>query len=123
MKLFKAIGLGALGWVLIFFEVSILMFGFKLTTGALYYIIHYILLAVFAIILSLIYFKGKKIKKGFFQGLLIGIIFIITGIILDSVITIPLFMKMDYSFLIDPYVLIGELLIIVICGLVGLGKR
>ncbi len=128
MKLLKAIGLGIVLWVLIFFEVSILMFGFKLNPPSMnYYLIHYLFLAIISIVLTLIYFSGKKTKGGFFNGILIGIIFIVIGIILDAIITIPLFIIPNggnyQSFLLDYYMLIGYLIIIVLPGIVGIVKK
>jgi riboflavin transporter FmnP len=124
MKTLRAIGIGAILWVLIFFEVSFLMFGLGLNTGnTIYYALHFIFASLFTIVLSLWYFHTKKVKKGFLQGLLVGIIFVITGIILDSVITIPLFMKFDYSFLIRFDIGLMELWGIILCGLVGMIKK
>lgn len=125
MNAWRAIAFGALGWILIFFEVSILMFGFGLgaNSGATYYIIHFILLAIIAALCSFLYFRGKSVKnKGFAQGLLVGLIFIITGIVLDAIITVPLFIK-SYSFFANISLLIGYLWSIVICGVVGALKK
>jgi hypothetical protein len=128
MKLVKAIGLGVVLWVLIFFEVSILMFGFKLSPpSANYYTIHYLFLAIISIILGFIYFSGKKVKGGFFRGLLIGVIFIIIGIILDAILTVPLFIIPQggsyHSFLNDYYMLFGYLIVIILLAVVGLVKK
>ena len=115
---------GILLWVLIFFEVSILLFGFKLAQGATaYYISHYILLVILVVISSLVYFKERKIKADFKQGVLLGICFILVGVVLDSIITIPLFLKMDYSFLISMEMLMSNILVIVVSGVVGLVKK
>jgi len=122
MKFWRAVLTGALIWVLVFFEVCILMFGFKLQAGdMLYYIIHYIALGIFVLLASLIYFR--KAKAGVIEGLVLGLIFIITEIILDSVITIPLFMNMDYSFLINTEMLIGDLISLIICVVVGAAEK
>lgn len=122
MKLLRVISCGALLWVLIFFEVSILMFGLKLQAGQTYYIIHYIASGIIALIAAFIYFRGK-VKGGFKEGLLVGIIFAITGIILDSIITIPLFNNFDYSFFLDAYLLFGILEGIIIITIVGMFKK
>ena len=120
----RAILSGILLWVLIFFEVSILLFGFKLAQGATaYYISHYILLVILVVISSLVYFKERKIKANFKQGVLLGICFILVGVVLDSIITIPLFLKMDYSFLISMEMLMSNILVIVVSGVVGLVKK
>ncbi|MDD5192893.1 MAG: hypothetical protein PHH54_00005 [Candidatus Nanoarchaeia archaeon] len=124
MKFWRAVLCGALIWILVFFEVCILMFGFKLTSSdTVYYIIHYIAFAVFVILASLIYFRGKKVKAGVLNGLYLWIIFIIAGIVLDSIITIPLFMNFNYSFLITREMLIGDVLSLIICLVVGALKK
>ena len=74
MNIYRAILSGALLWVLIFFEVSILMFGLKLETGTTYYAIHYIALFFLTLIAVSVYFKGK-IKRGISQGIGVGIVF------------------------------------------------
>jgi hypothetical protein len=122
MKIKRAVLCGALLWVLIFFEVCILMFGLKLQPERTYYIIHYILSGIIAFIAAFIYF-GKGIKKGFKEGLLVGIIFAITGIILDSIITIPLFNNFDYSFLLNIYLWFGIIEGIIIVTIVGSLKK
>lgn len=123
MYLKRAIAFGALSWVLIFFEVSILMFGLQLEPGAGYYIIHYILAAVLIALTAALYFKGKRVnKRGFGKGAIVGIVFVIVGIILDAIITVPLFVK-DYSFFFDPMMLIGYLETIIIVCVVGAVKR
>lgn len=122
MKFWRAVLTGALIWILIFFEVSILMLGFKLEPpDSFYYIIHYILLFGFILLSSLIYFR--KAKTGLVHGLWLGIIFILVGIVLDSIITIPLFMKFDYSFLISGGLLVGYIMTLIVCMIVGLLKK
>jgi len=124
MKLLRAILLGVLLWVLIFFEVSILMFGFGLNVpNPVYYTLHFLFSSIFVIVLSLYYFHTRKVKKGFLQGLLLGVIFVLISIILDAVITVPLFMKWDYSFLIRIDIGLIQLWGILVCGLVGMIKK
>lgn len=127
MKILKAIGLGALGWVLIFFEVSILMFGLKLSAGLNYYLIHFLFLAVLTVALNMIYYIGKKTRGGTVNGIILGIVLVAVGIILDAVITVPLWIipqGSSYSgFFLDKYMLIGYGIIIVLSGVVGMMKR
>ena len=118
----RAILFGALIWVLIFFEVSILMFGLKMQSGLNYYLLHYISVGIIVLIVAFLYFKGK-VKGGFKEGLLVGVIFAITGIVLDSIITIPLFMNFDYSFFLDIYLLIGILEGVIITTIIGSVKK
>src|SRR3989344_2384779 len=106
MRLKRALLCGALLWVLIFFEVSILMFGFKIVGGGLYYTIHYIMLIILASLSALIYFRGR-VDRGLGQGLLVGLVMVLTGIVLDAIITVPLFTKNYAAFFKDIYLLIG----------------
>jgi hypothetical protein len=120
MNIKRAVIIGAVLWVVIFFEVCVLMFGFGLSSGMTYYIIHYILAAIFLVAASLIYFKKKK--GSWKKGLLLGIIFMITGTILDAVITVPLFVK-DYSAFFTIEMLASYLEGIAVTTLVGALKR
>lgn len=115
----KGLYFGALLWILIFFEVCILMFGFNLGEDDLaYYIAHYILVAILSIFVSLLYFKGKRIRRNAVEGLTLGVYFVIIGIILDAIITVPLFVK-DYSFFLNAGLLVGYLETIVFAGIIG----
>lgn len=117
MKIQKAILFGIIAWVLIFFEVSILMFGLKLESQSLnYYLTHLPLLAIIVIICSLLYFKKAKVDT--WEGLKLGITFVIVGIVLDSIITIPLFVK-DYSFLYRIDIIIGYITGLIITTIIG----
>ncbi|PIN77350.1 hypothetical protein COV15_02170 [Candidatus Woesearchaeota archaeon CG10_big_fil_rev_8_21_14_0_10_34_12] len=121
MRLKRAILCGALLWILIFFEVSILMFGFNITSGPLYYTVHYILLIFLAGLAALVYFRGR-VDRGFWQGILVGIIMAVTGVVLDSIITVPLFIK-SYSFFANSYLWTGIIEGIIIVGIVGLFRK
>lgn len=120
MKLTRAILCGALLWVLIFFEVSILMFGFGLNNGLNYYIMHYLLSGILAFLVALFYFR--KMKKGVGEGLLVAFTFLITGIILDAAITVPLFVK-NYSFFLNIYMILGYIEGLLIVFVVGSLKK
>jgi phosphoglycerol transferase MdoB-like AlkP superfamily enzyme len=120
MKLLRAILTAIVLWILIFFEVSILMFGFKMTTGALYYTIHYVFLVIITAIASLIYFK--KAEKGAPQGLLLGIFFLVVGTILDALITVQLFVH-NYSFFASYYLWIGYGITLLMTILIGAVKK
>jgi ABC-type transport system involved in multi-copper enzyme maturation permease subunit len=127
MRLIRAGLFAIVLWVLIFFEVSILMFGLGLGEGnPIFHTIHFVFASLFVIVLGFAYFYPKKVKKGFLQGLLVGIIFVVIGIILDCVITIPIFIIPQggsYVFLIKPYILLQEIWTIVLCFLVGMIKK
>lgn len=117
MILKKAVIFGALIWVLIFFEVSILMFGFNLPQWAVsYYAWHYSLSGIIVVIVSWFYFK--KGKGDLEQGILTGLVFTITSIVLDALVTVPLFVK-DYGFFLNRFLWISYLEGIVIAALVG----
>jgi hypothetical protein len=120
MKFWKAVLIGAIVWAIIFFEVSILMFGFKLTGGTLYYVIHYVFALIIAILAGLIYFKKRKGSFG--EGLLFGIVMILVGAILDAAITIPLFIH-SYAFFLDPMLLIGFAETLIVSSVVGILKK
>ncbi len=116
MNLKRGIIISIIFWILIFFEVSILMFGFDIQPGLIYYIIHYIMITLFLIISAIFYFK--KVKSNLKEGFLLGIILIVTGTILDAIITIPLSIK-SYSFFLDLYLLIGYLWAIILSSIIG----
>ena len=90
MNLKRAIWTGALSWVLVFFEVSILMFGLGIKNTDTS-IAHYILFAIAILIPVLIYFK--KAKANALNGLYLCIIYFAVSLVLDAIITIPLFIK------------------------------
>jgi hypothetical protein len=124
MNIKRALWTGVVLWVLIFFEVSILMFGFGYGgTETSYLIIHYIALAILIAISSLLYFSGKKIKKGLNEGLILGLIFVIVGIILDAIITVPLFVKDYVGFFFNWNLVAGFILTLIVTGIVGLIKK
>lgn len=122
MDIKRALWTGALLWVLIFFEVSILMFGFKLNPGTTYYVIHYILAALLILLMSWVYFMGKKAKKGAVEGLLVGLMFVFVEIILDIIITVPLFVK-SYSVFFNLAMFFGYFETIMIAILFGVFKK
>jgi hypothetical protein len=122
MKLKKAVLTGALLWGLMFFEAKILEIGFKLRAPDFsYYIIHYPIMILLVSLVSLIYFR--KTKAGAFEGLYLGFIFIFVGIVLDSVLTIPLFMGVGYLFLISIRMLISYAINLGVCALIGFLKE
>lgn len=119
MKLWRAIRLGALSWILIFFEVSALMFGLKWVSGTLNYnLVHYTFLIVIVALCGYLYFRGKKIEAGWFEGLKVGLVFLVTGIVLDAAITVPLFVK-SYAFFLDFNLIIGFIESVIVVMVVG----
>ena len=102
-----------------FFEVSILMFGFGISNTDTS-IVHYVLFAIAILIPVLIYFN--KAKAGALEGLYICLIYFAVSLALDAIITIPLFIK-DYSFLLNPYHLIGFAESLIVAVVVGAIKK
>ena len=119
MNLKRAIFTGALSWVLVFFEVSVLMFGFNIINTDTS-IAHYILFAIAILIPVLIYFN--KAKAGALEGLYLCLIYFAVSLVLDAIITVPLFIK-DYSFLLNPYHLIGFAESLIVAVSVGAIKK
>jgi len=115
-RLIRRVLCGALLWILIFFEVSILMFGLNLKGGLVYSILHYPLLAILSVVVAIIYFN--KVHASFIEGFKTSIVMFITSIILDALISIPLFIK-DWNFFLDKFLLIGYLEIILVISLTG----
>jgi len=122
MNLKRVAWTGALLWALIFFEVSILMFGFKLEEVTLN-VIHYILLAVLISFTALIYFKDKKIKRNLKEGITLGAMYVAIGLILDTLITVPLFVKAYSRFFVNSPLLIGLAETLLITSITGMLKK
>lgn len=116
MNLKRAILFGALLWVLIFVWWSILMFVPGLTE-TIQYIIHFVLLIIAASYIASRYYKKKDKVNGF----LLGLVFLVTGIILDAVITVPLFTipqgtgYLDFFF--NPLMLVGYVISVLTVGI------
>jgi hypothetical protein len=120
MKTLRAITVGIIIWIAIFFEVSILMFGLGLKTGPLYYLIHYVFSGLFVAIAALIYFR--KVKSGLIEGILLGLVMLATGIFLDAIITVPLFVKNWYYF-VDIKLILGYVEGFLVAVLIGVSRR
>lgn len=90
MRWVRAILLGVMLYALIFADISVLMFTPPLASRpAVQTVIHLILLPFWVLVCSYLYFKDSKksVKEGFW----FGVVMLITGTVLDFVITIPLF--------------------------------
>jgi hypothetical protein len=119
MRVLRAILAGILLWVLIFVEISIVQVGLQVT-GVVADIIHYILLIPMGIFCAWFYYRGKDKTNGF----LLGLVMLITGIVLDLVITLPLFLKGDYiGFYTDPFLWAGFLIALVVVGTYDLARK
>jgi len=88
MKILRAILIGALLWALIFIEWSIIMFAPILKDlGSWQYLIHYIVLIPIVIFGAYYYYQSKDKVNGF----VLGLVMLLVGIVLDAIITVPLF--------------------------------
>ncbi len=113
MNLKQSTLFGVLFWLIIFVEVSIIGFSPDLATMGEFgfefnqtgNIIHLIAVTLIAAILARLYYKKDKPK--FIDALQVGIVISLIGIILDAVITVPLFVKNYASFYGDPNLWIG----------------
>ncbi len=121
MNIRKAAFYGALLWVVIFFYVSALMFGLKIQIpSTTYYLINVPVFAILVGIASYFYFKGEK--TGAKNGLFLGVIMLLVGVVLDAVITIPLFIK-DYMFFFRTEILAGYAEGLIVATLMGLTMK
>ncbi len=121
IKIIPAVLYGILLWLLIFVEVSIVMFMPALKDQQLTQsIIHLIILPILVLIVSYLYFKNKE--ASLINGLVLGVIFLVVGTILDLAITIPLFVK-NYNFFMQWSLWVGFLEVIIFSSLMGWIKK
>lgn len=120
MKYLRAVLLGAMVWALIFVEWSIMVFtpGLK-DIGNWQWAIHFVVLAAFVIFAAWIYNKGKEKL----HGLSFGVIMLITSIVLDAVISIPLFILpqgTSYAeFFLNPWMLVSYVIFLALAWYFG----
>ena len=118
MNFKRSILFGGLLWILVFVWWSIMMFvpGLK-DMQTLQYIIHYILLIIAASLITGSYYKSKEKINGF----VLGLIFLVVGIVLDAIITVPLFTSAQgtghMEFFFAPLMLLGYLILVVTVGI------
>lgn len=122
MRWLRALGIGALFWLIIFVEISVTMVGLQLSDN-LIYTLHYILMIPIAIFSAWLYYKSKDKINGF----LLGLTFVATGVILDMIITVPLFIIPaggDYlTYFSEIYLIIGLVEGIVVVGIYDLIRK
>lgn len=122
MRVLRALLFGIVLWILIFLEVSILLFGLKIAPpNGIYYLVHFILLILFTLLCSLSYFWVRNMRGGFIHGFILGLLFIIVLIILD-VIMVSIFIK-DFNFFVRPDIIIGYITILILTSIVGIARR
>ena len=105
MKPLRAIGVGTLIWALIFVIWSVMVFTPTLKDlVTLQWSIHYILLALIVWFGSSLYYT----KNDKTSGWKVGLIFLGTGIFLDAIISVPLFIKVPLQeYFLQPQLLLG----------------
>lgn len=118
MKWLRALLIGLLLWVFIFIEISITMIGMHYSSLTSY-VIHYVLMIPVGILCAWIYYNNKDKLNGF----VLGIVIVLTGIILDMIITIPLFIHSYATYFGSYYLWIGYTEFVVIVGIYNLVKK
>jgi hypothetical protein len=126
MKFLRAVAIGALFWLLIFIEISVTMIGLKFSDSTTY-IIHYILMIPIAMLCAWLYYKGEGNKKGKTNGFVLGLFMAIVGIILDMIITVPMFIIPQggsyAAYFSNLYLIAGLIEGVVLIGLYGMIKK
>jgi hypothetical protein len=119
MRVLRAILVGILLWVLIFVEISIVKIGLGIDE-LIGNIIHYVLLIPMGIGCAWVYYQSKDEANGF----ILGLFMLLIGIILDLLITIPIFQKSDYlGFYSDPFLWGGFLIAVLTIGIYDLARK
>ena len=86
-QILRAILIGALLWVIIFVEWSVMVFTPILKDlGNWQYLIHFFILIPIVLFGASYYYKNKNKVNGF----LLGLIMMLTAAVLDAIITVPL---------------------------------
>ena len=123
MKILRAVLSGGIIWALIFALWSVMIFtpGLK-DLEALQYAFHYILLIPIVIVGASYYYKsGSKVN-----GLILGLVMLATGIVLDAIITVPLFTSPQgvgyVKYFLSPLMLVGFAEFVVIAYIYWLKK-
>jgi hypothetical protein len=118
MNIKRAIGFGAMLWILIFVVWSVLMFAPWFKDGEMrIYVTHWILLVPMVWLLAKWYFKATP--PTWIKGLYLGLIGLATGTVLDLVITVPLFVKSYAGYYSDWRLWVGFALSVALCLIAG----
>lgn len=118
MNLKRPLIFGVLIWIISLAEVLLLVFVLKLGNG-LATTIHFAFVAILTLLMANIYFKDILVRKSFGKGIFAGFIFMIMGLALDLIISVPVFVKSYGAYFLDKtnYLIFGEL--ILFTGIVG----
>lgn len=118
MNLKRAVGFGAMLWILIFVVWSVLMFAPWFKDGEMrIYVTHWILLVPMVLLLAKWYFKA--VPPTLKRGLFLGLIGLATGAVLDMIITVPLFVKSYALYYGDWRQWVGFALSVLLCVIAG----
>jgi len=118
MNIKRAIGFGAMLWILIFVVWSIVMFLPWFKDGEMrIYVTHWILLVTMVLLLAKWYFK--TVTPTWKKGLYLGLIGLATGAVLDMIITVPLFVKSYSLYYSDWRQWFGFALSVLLCVIAG----
>lgn len=118
MNIKRAIGFGIMFWVLAFVVISILMFSPWFKDGEMRQNITWWILEIpITLLLAKWYFK--KVTPTAKNGLVLGVLGLITGSILDAAITVPLFVK-SYSLFFGNWLMyVGYGIVLLLCIYAG----
>jgi hypothetical protein len=106
MKYSRGILFGLFLWAFIFVLLSIIMFAPGIKDQVFFqYLILWVLLIPFVLFIAKWYFHTDEPTTK--KGLILGLIALVVGIILDSVITVPLFVKSYSTYFSNTYLYIG----------------
>jgi hypothetical protein len=124
MNALRALLVGALLWAVIFIEWSILLFAPVVKDmGDRQNFVHYVLLIPIVLFGAWLFYKNGNKTNGF----LAGVLMLIAGIVLDALITVPLFAGPQngvthVEFFTSGWMLIGFVELILISGLYWMKK-
>jgi hypothetical protein len=119
MRCLRAIVVGILLWILVFVEVSIFQVGLQIT-DLFGKVLHYFLLIPIGILGAWFYYRCGDSLNGF----LLGFIMLIVGVVIDTLITIPLFIGGDFrGYYSDPFLWTGFLVAVVVVGTYDLARK
>ena len=113
---------GILFWIVLFVLISIVMFlPFLAGKIVIQNIIVFIIDIVAAFIFATWYFQ--KAKGGIGNGIIFGIGILLIGIILDMIITVPLYVNSYIEYFSMWTLYLGILLVIITCAIAGAMKK
>ena len=119
MNIKQAITAGAMLWGIIFIEWSIIVFApvLKDLSANGQFLVHFLVLIPIVIFGAQYYYRKADKTNGF----VVGLAMLATGIVLDAIITVPLFVGQDGTthaqFFLNPLMLAGFAEFLIIMGL------